>query len=465
MSTRRRSSRRAAQRPPTFLITSLGCPKNTVDAYGMATLLQRAGLQAKDDPARADVIIVNTCGFIAPAREESLETLTELAAALRPEQRLVAAGCWAQREPEQLVQLLPRLDAIIGTRDWPAIVALVQQLREREAGAALQYLQNRAMPLPETFGAPGYAVFGASAFLKIADGCSRRCAFCAIPLIKGDNVSRPIAAILDDARALRDQGVLEVNLISQDTTFYGHDLGMQDGLAELLEALVTAVPEIPWLRVLYAYPGYITPRLIEVLARHAQLLPYIDIPLQHAHPDILRRMRRPADVDWVREAVAQLRAAMPDVVIRTTFIVGFPGETHAEFQALREFIEELRFERVGAFTYSHEVNTPAGALPDNVPAEVKAARLEELMLAQQTISLEANRAWVGRTLPVLLEGAGDGLTVGRSYRDAPEIDGLVLLSADLDYPQLMDVTITDATVYDLIGVPVNNQRRVRHSSQ
>ena len=416
----------------------------------MLTLLSRAGFRSIDDPEAASVLIVNTCGFIEPAREESLATLQDLAETLTPSQRLIAAGCWAQRDPELLLEAIPQLDAVIGTRSWHQIVPLVERLLASPA-QPLRTLAAGAMALPEAVGAPGYALSGASAFLKIADGCSRRCAFCAIPLIKGDAVSRPIPAILEDARALQAQGVLELNLIAQDTTHYGHDLGMKEGLATLLEQLVAAVPDIPWIRVLYAFPGYITARLIDVLAAHPQLLPYVDIPLQHAHPAVLRRMNRPADLGWVRRTVATLRERLPGVALRTTFIVGFPGETDEEFETLLDFVEELAFDRVGAFIYSAEPGTAAAALPDDIPLEVKEARREALMVAQQAISLRANLALVGQRLPVLLEGAGDGLTVGRTYRDAPEIDGLVLIGGEHACNRLATVEIIDATVYDLFG--------------
>lgn len=443
--------RRGVERPFRFSVTSLGCPKNTVDANGMAVLLQHAGYKATLDPQQADVVIVNTCGFIDSARRESLETLQDLAARLRPNQSLVAAGCWAQREPEALLAAVPELAAVIGTRSWTGIVPLVHQLLATRESDILSLIEDTAIALPENAGAPGYAVSGSSAFLKIADGCSRRCAFCAIPAIKGPNVSRTMDAILQDARQLQEMGVLEVNLIAQDTTFYGYDLGLKEGLADLLERLVVEVPDIPWLRILYAFPGYVTSRLIDVIAQHPQVLPYIDIPLQHAHPDVLRRMRRPADVDDVRRMVAQLRAAMPEIALRTTLIVGFPGETEAEFQTLLDFVNEMRFDRVGVFTYSHEAGTAAATFADDIPPEVKEERREAIMLAQQAISLRRNRSQVGRRLTVLLEGVGDGLTVGRSYRDAPEIDGLVLIHEVLEPHRMVTVEVTDALEYDLIA--------------
>ncbi|MBN1261940.1 MAG: 30S ribosomal protein S12 methylthiotransferase RimO [Anaerolineae bacterium] len=447
----RRSSKSGRRHGATrFYIASLGCPKNTVDSEGMAILLQRAGYRQVGIPQFADVLIVNTCGFIAQARGESLEMLESLAASLRPHQRLIAAGCWAQREPEALLSWAPELDAVIGTRSWHRLPQLVQALSEG-TGERLVVTESRNMVMPEDAGVSGYARFGASAFLKIADGCSRQCAFCAIPAIKGPTMSRSLSGILDDARQLRDAGILEINLIAQDSTYYGHDLGMQDGLARLLEELVATVPEIPWIRVLYMFPGYVTPRLVDVMAAYDQLIPYVDIPLQHAHPDVLRRMRRPADVDAVRKTLDFVRARLPGVALRTTMIVGFPGETDAEFATLEAFVREQRFDRLGAFTYSHELGTPAGALDDNVPDDVKQERLDILMVAQQDISFEKNRAFVGKRLPVLLEGMGKGLTIGRTYRDAPEIDGLVLIYEEVPVDRMAEVVIVDALEYDLIG--------------
>ncbi len=443
--------RRGEQRPFRFYIASLGCPKNTVDSSNMAVLLQRAGYAPTLDPDLADIIIVNTCGFIDPARQESLETLQDLAAGLRPEQRLVAAGCWAQRDPEALQAAVPQLNAVIGTRSWNDIVALADQLLNDRETAILKLIEETRVVLPEEATTPGYVISGPSAFLKIADGCSRQCAFCAIPAIKGPNISRTMAAVMEDARQLQALGVLEINLIAQDVTYYGHDQGMKDGLAQLLEQMVAAVPDVPWIRLLYAFPGFVTPRLIDVIAQSSQILPYIDIPLQHAHPDVLHRMRRPTDVAGVRRLIEQLRAAIPSVALRTTFIVGFPGETEAEFLTLLDFVNEMRFDRLGVFTYSHENGTAAAQLADDVPLEAKEERYDAIMLAQQTISRRKNFAFVGKRMKVLLEGTGEGVTVGRTYRDAPEIDGLVLIKKKLRPNRFVTVEITDALEYDLIG--------------
>jgi len=322
----------------------------------------------------------------------------------------------------------------------------------KQRNRRLVLTEKHAMTLPEAASAPGYAIAGRSAFLKIADGCSRRCAFCAIPLIKGDMVSRPLEVIVKEAERLRDQRVLEFNLIAQDSTVYGRDLGLTDGLAQLLERLAEVLPASSWIRVLYMFPGQITPRLIETMATYPQVLPYVDLPLQHAHPAVLRRMNRPADMDEVRRTLERLRQRLPDVCLRTTLIAGFPGETDAEFQTLLDFVNEQRFDRLGVFTYSHEEGTPAERFEDDVPEDVKAARLDALMTAQQAISLERNRAQIGRVLPVLLEGSEAQLTVGRSYRDAPEIDGLVLIQQPVaQVDRMAEVRITEALEYDLIG--------------
>jgi ribosomal protein S12 methylthiotransferase len=297
------------------------------------------------------------------------------------------------------------------------------------------------------------SVAGASAYLKIADGCRRPCAFCAIPLIKGTAVSRPMESIVNEARQLRDAGVRELILIAQDTTDYGHDLGMKDGLAILLEQLTDSVPDMDWIRIMYAYPGYVTDRLIDVMATRKQVLPYLDMPLQHAHPKTLYRMRRPSNIDWVHRTLGKMRAAIPNLAIRTTFIVGYPGETEEEYQALVDFVKEIRFDRVGTFQFSFEPGTTSEPLGDPIPAEVKQKRFENLMELQQGISLQVNQTYVGKTLDVLVEGRDKGIAIGRSYRDAPEIDGMVFIEGDAKIGEIVPVKITGAMAYDLTGVP------------
>ncbi len=438
----------AISEPPRFYLISLGCPKNLVDSVGMTVLLERAGYRSAEDIAEADVLIVNTCGFIEPARQESLDVLRELADQRRAGQRLIAAGCYAQRAPAELQQAVPGLDGVIGTRRWREIVEAVARFFPPPTGQG--GMTGNRMDVPRV------ARQGGSAYIKLADGCRRACAFCAIPLIKGPAVSRAPEAILADARRLAAQGVLELVLIAQDTSDYGHDLGAEDGLAALLEELVATVPQVPWIRLMYTYPARITDRLIETMARHPQILPYLDLPLQHAHPAVLRRMRRPANVEAVVRVIERLRQAMPELAIRTTFLVGFPGETEEEFQALLQFVETMAFDRVGVFTYSHEAGTPAAVMgmEDDVPPDVKEDRRERLMALQQSISLEKNRALVGRRMDVLIEGYAEGLSVGRSYRDAPEIDGLVLVEAQQPLGAIVPVHITAALEYDLVGHPL-----------
>ena len=440
----------------TFHLVSLGCAKNSVDSESMAQLLMRAGYRRVDRPAPAELLIVNTCGFIGPARDESLQALGELAARKRPGQKLIAAGCLTQRYGIEIARQVAGIDGIIGARRWMDIVEMAARLRDGQPPGPVYQLLGDPPAGEQDGGVRRAAINGGSAYLKIADGCRHPCAFCAIPLIKGPAVSRPLQAVLDEAAWLDEQGVQEIILIAQDTTDYGYDLPeMADGrrveLAHLLRELVAAAPGVPWIRVLYAYPGCVTDELIETMASHPRILPYLDMPLQHAHPATLRRMRRPANIEWVYRTLEKIRLAMPELALRTTFIVGYPGETEEEFAELLEFIREIRFDRVGAFQFSFEAGTPSEPLGDPVPPEVKQERYERLMALQQGISLEKNQAWVGRKLDVLIEGCGDGLSLGRSFRDAPEIDGLVIIEEELPVGSLAPVRITGAMTYDLSG--------------
>lgn len=435
----------------TFHIISLGCAKNTVDSDSMAQLLIHDGYKSIEKPGRADIIIVNTCGFIAPAKEESFSALRGLAAKKRSDQLLIAAGCLTQRYGAEVARQVPGIDGLLGTRRWMDIAQLVDRLLEKSGPRPLHYLPNNKPIGTDERGAIRASVFGASAYLKIADGCRRPCAFCAIPLIKGPAVSRPMHTILKEASILRDRGVRELVLIAQNTTDYGHDLGMKDGLADLLENLTDAVPDMDWIRIMYTYPGNISDRLIEAMVSSKQILPYLDLPLQHADPRTLKRMKRPSNTDGVRKTIAKLRAAMPNLALRTTFLVGYPGETDEEFQTLLDFIQEMRFERMGAFKFSFEKGTPSEALGDPIPDRLKDKRLNRLMSLQQKISLQINGAFVGKTLDVIVEGSNNGLTVGRSYRDAPEIDGLVLAQGQADIGQIVQVKIDSAMPYDLSG--------------
>jgi len=448
-------------------IVSLGCAKNTVDSDGMAQLLIKAGYRLVESAQEAGVLLVNTCGFIAPARQESYEVLAELAQGKRKNQLLIAAGCLTQRFGQEAVQRVPAIDGILGTRRWMDIVEVVDKLRRQETPKPFYHVPAVPTVGKDEPGAVGATIQGGSAYLKIGDGCRHPCAFCAIPLIKGTAVSRPLPTLLDEARFLQDQGIKEIVLISQDTTDYGHDLGMKDGLAQLLEKLVKAAPQIRWWRTLYAYPGLVSDRLIQAMAANLQILPYLDLPLQHAHPEMLKRMHRPANIDHVRKTLEKMRLALPRLALRTTFIVGYPGETETEFRALLDFIREMRFDRLGVFQYSFEQGVPAEPLGDPIPAEVKESRYQQIMEMQQSISLAINQTFIGQTLDVLIEGQGDvedeigttakiaRISLGRSYRDAPEIDGLVLIEGEAPVGEIVPVRITGAMTYDLSGEMVN----------
>jgi len=449
-----------------YHILTLGCPKNDVDSEGMGQRLNAAGHAPVADPAQADVLVVNTCGFIDPAREESLAALRELAAAKSPGQRLIAAGCLAELDGDALAAL-PGVDAVLSTRRSHEIVVVV----EGPSPLPLS-LPGRGETAPSPRWGEGWGEGGLrmprlatspSAYLQIAEGCDAPCAFCLIPRIKGPYRSKPEAVILHEARELADQGVQEIVLIAQDTTAYGLDTGETDGLARLLETLVAQTPAVRWWRVMYAYPQRITPRLIEAMAALPQVCHYLDLPLQHAHPATLRRMNRPADGNRVRRVIGDLRAVMPDMALRTTFIVGYPGETRREFRALLDFVHEMQFDHVGVFSFWPQEGTPAAALPDPVPPPVREERYHRLMQAQQAISRSRNETQVGRTLEVLVEGQAEveddpePLIVGRSYRDAPEIDGLVWVEGPVGPGPWVTARITAATEYDLWGeaVPAN----------
>jgi ribosomal protein S12 methylthiotransferase len=435
-----------------YFLLSLGCAKNSVDSDSMAQLLDQAGYSPVTEPGQAAILIVNTCGFIGPARAESVRVLRELAAGKSRQQTLIAAGCLSQIWGRQLVEEVPGLDGVIGTRRWMDIAGFIDQLRATRHPEPFYHLPAEAQAVgADERGVLRVSVSGVSAYLKIADGCRRPCAFCSIPRIKGTAVSRPLEAIIHEARVLTARGVREVILIAQDLTDYGHDLGLKDGLPKLLESICEAVPDLKWLRLMYQYPGAMTDRLIEVMATRSPIAHYVDLPLQHGHPDVLKRMRRPANIDWVYRTLEKVRAALPDVAIRTTFIVGYPGETETEFEGLLQFVRDLKFDRVGAFQYSFEPGTPSAELADQVPEDVKQDRYARLMEMQQSISLQKNQAQIGRTLEVLIEGQGDGLTLGRTYRDAPEIDGLVIIKGALSAGEFVPVKIDGALPYDLSG--------------
>jgi ribosomal protein S12 methylthiotransferase len=439
---------------PTYYLESLGCAKNTVDSQSMAELLSQSGYRGVGDTSQAGVLIVNTCGFIEAARQESIEVLRDLAENKSTDQVLIAAGCLTGQYTQLLVESVPGLSGILGCRRWMDIINLIESIREGKPHPQTPYhlLGDPALGTSST-NVLRAANEGSSAYLKIADGCRKSCAFCAIPLIKGTTASRPADQILRDARTLQGQGTQELILIAQDTTDYGVDFGLKNGLAHLLESLVKETPDIPWIRVMYAFPGYVDDHLIEVMASNQQILPYLDIPLQHAHPDVLRRMKRPTNMGWVYKTLETMRAAMPELALRTTFIVGYPGETEAEFGTLLDFIKEIQFDRAGAFTYSYEANTPSAALGDTVPDTKKAERLERLMMQQESISLQINQRFIGQTLEVLVEGHDGDISIARSYRDAPEIDGYVIVEGKVPTGHIVPVVVTGAMAHDLTARP------------
>jgi ribosomal protein S12 methylthiotransferase len=438
-----------------FLIVSLGCAKNTVDSEAMQQLLLASGYRRASDAASADLLIVNTCGFIESAKQESIDTLLQLGAGKRADQKLIATGCLVERYPRELAEELPQIDAFVGARNWSALPRVVSQFEEARAPGSSLALVELAPPGELDLEMGPRSAGGPSAYLKISDGCDQRCAFCAIPSMKGNHRSKPAELILREVGQLMRQGVREIVLVGQDTTRYGHDLGQRDGLASLLEQITDQFPELAWIRVMYAYPRHITERFLGVMRERPQVLPYLDMPLQHTHPWTLARMRRPhRDTD---DLVAWMRDRVPGLVLRTTFIVGFPGETEAEFEYLLDSVRRLRFDRVGVFTYSNEDGTAAFGMADQLAEVEKRRRRSRLMATARDVTLASNQQMIGSDLEVLIEGRpedGSAWYAGRSYRDAPEVDGLVLVRADeLPVGELVPVRVERALAYDLLASP------------
>ncbi len=444
-----------------YYILTLGCAKNVADSDGIGAVLDQSGHRSTALPNDAEVLIVNTCGFLQASRKESLDALRELGRGKQPGQLLIASGCLISRYGQSVQDQVPQVDGVIDAGRWIAMPRFIESLRDKTAGKAgdgwltqayaglpAEQISARSVvaPLPRTTRGP-------SAFLKIADGCDRPCTFCIIPVIKGAHRSKPIDAVLDEARDLVAHGVKEIVLVAQDTTAYGWDWGKRDSLAELLQRLCLEVEGIGWIRLMYAYPGHVTPRLIETLARFPQIVHYVDIPLQHAHPETLKRMLRP-NMTVTRQMLDSLRRALPDLALRTTFIVGFPGETDDEFRGLLDFLEEQQFDRVGVFEFSREEGTPAAQMQGQISRKIKSKRREQAMALQQQISLARNQRLVGSTLDVLIEGTGDGISIGRTYRDAPEVDGVVIIQNELAVGEFAKVRITGGMEYDLTGEAV-----------
>lgn len=450
---------KAASARPTVAFAHLGCEKNRVDTEHMLGLLAQAGYGVSADESEASVVVVNTCSFIQDAREESVRTLVELA---DQGKELIIAGCLAQHFQQELLDSLPEAKAVVGTGDYQHIVEVLQRV---EAGERV----NRVSANP-TFVAdehlPRYRTTSeAVAYLKVAEGCDYRCSFCIIPKLRGDQRSRPIESIVAEARQLAAQGVQELILISQITTNYGLDLYGRPQLAELLRALGEV--EIPWIRVHYAYPTGLTAEVLAAYREVPNVLPYLDLPLQHSHPEVLRAMNRPWQAEVTGGLLRRIREQLPEAVLRTTFIVGYPGETEEQFQHLLDFVAEQRFDHVGVFTFSPEDGTPAAALPDPVPPEIAAERKDRLMALQQPIAAERNAAWVGRIVDVLIEqeNPSTGEMLGRCGRFAPDVDGEVRVSPGegglcAAPGTMVPVRITAADTYDLRGVVVGARELV-----
>lgn len=433
-------------------VVSLGCAKNLVDSEVILGLLRDNGFTITNQEAEAEVLIVNTCGFIQDAKEESIKTILELAAHKETGKckALVVTGCLAQKYKDDLLREIPEVDGILGTGQVLEIIEVVQQALAgqkvtRFGGTDFLYSHD----LPRVLTTPAH-----TAYVKIAEGCDNRCSYCVIPDLRGPFRSRPMDSIIKEIQDLTDRGVKEVNLIAQDTTGYGRDLYGQFQLPELLRQAVK-ISGLKWIRLLYCYPTHFTQELIEVISRESKICNYLDIPLQHINTGILTAMNRPDQKEEIIDLIDSLRQQIPGLALRTTFIVGFPGETEDNFEELLTFMDKVKFDRVGIFTYSQEEDTPAAVLADQIPDQIKQARLNRAMLLQKKISAEKNKQLVGEIFSVLIEGntsKNPELIFGRTERDAPEIDGKIFIKDCHATPgQFVRVKATQARDYDLIG--------------
>ena len=436
---------------PTIAISHLGCEKNRIDTEHMLGLLVQAGYGVDSNEELADYVIVNTCSFIQAAREESVRTLVELAEA---DKKIVITGCMAQHFQEQLLEELPEAVAVVGTGDYHKIVDVIERVQEgervKEVSPEPTYIADETTPRYRT-------TTEGVAYLRVAEGCDYRCAFCIIPHLRGNQRSRSIESIVAEAEQLAAQGVQEIILISQITTNYGLDLYGEPRLTQLLQALGKV--DVPWIRMHYAYPTGLTPRVIEAIQETPNVLPYLDLPLQHSHPEILRAMNRPWQGQVNDDIIERIKTALPQAVLRTTFIVGFPGETDEHFEHLLQFVHH-EFDHVGVFTFSPEEETPAYKLPNHLPQDIMDARRDALMAVQQPISLKKNQAEVGKVVDVLIEQENPetGELIGRSARFSPEVDGLVYVQGRAKLGSMVPVVITDADTYDLYGQVVNRYK-------
>lgn len=433
----------APGRKATVAFAHLGCEKNRVDTEHMLGLLAEAGYGVSADENDAAVVVVNTCSFIQEAREESVRTLVELA---EQGKELIIAGCLAQHFQQELLDSLPEAKAIVGTGDYQHIVSVLERVeageRVHQVSANPSFVGDEHLPRYRT-------TSEAVAYLKVAEGCDYRCAFCIIPKLRGDQRSRTIESIVAEAQQLAAQGVKELVLISQITTNYGLDLYGKPQLAELLRALGEV--EIPWIRVHYAYPTGLTTEVLAAYREVANVLPYLDLPLQHSHPEVLRAMNRPWQAEVTGSLLKRIREQLPDAVLRTTFIVGFPGETEEHFESLLEFIETTRFERLGVFNYSQEEGSRAAKMENQVPTRVKNRRHRQAMALQQKIAREMAESQTGRTLRVLVETPN----AARTEHDAPEVDCRVILTHPAEPGTFADVKVLGAQTYDLVAEPVS----------
>ena len=432
-------------------MVSLGCAKNTTDAETMLGILAEDGHRLVADPANADIIIVNTCGFIEAAKQESIDTILEMAEYKKGRCRmLIASGCLAERYSGEIRKELPEVDAVVGTGDYDRIAEIIKRAEAGEKPVLCAHI-DRTPPegLPRVLSTPFY-----TAYLKIADGCDNRCTYCAIPMIRGRFRSRRKEDIIKEAQALAEAGVKELILIAQDTTRYGLDIYGRYELASLLEEL-SGVEGIEWIRVHYFYTEAVTEELIDTMARHKKICAYIDMPIQHINDTILRRMARRTNSREIEEKIAMIRQKLPGCTIRTSLIVGFPGETEEQFLQLYEFVKKTGFDRAGVFAYSREENTPAAEFEDQIDEETKQERLDRLMRLQQGISLEKNRRKIGSVTEVLTEGydRDNFMYFGRSRADSIDVDSLVYFAApdEVEAGSIVNVEILDADEYDLTG--------------
>lgn len=445
---------------PTFSVIALGCPKNLVDTERMLGHLNLEGLRFSPQVEGADFVVINTCGFIEQARRESCQAIEEMLDLKRRKRigGVLVAGCLAERDRDDLLRRYPEIDQVLGVFARDEIVQASQRLL---AGLREQRTVFRPAPARALDDTHRLRVTPSHlAYLKISEGCDRLCTFCTIPMIRGGHVSKPVEQVVAEAEELAADGVRELILVAQDLTYYGLDLAGRPMLAELLRALV-GIDSIRWIRLMYAYPMYIDEELIGLIAGEPKILPYLDLPLQHRNDRMLRRMKRRVDGAEIEALLARLREGIDDLVLRTTMIVGFPGETDEEFEELVEFVARHRFERLGAFEYSREPGTPADRMKEHVPLAVAAQRRERLMRLQQEIAFDWNRQQVGRRLEVILDQRlpdQEEVFIGRSYADAPEIDGLVYVSGGgLRVGEIVPCEIVSAEDYDLIAAPAADE--------